>query len=135
MFLLYPSLGGKLFSVFRCLRIYNTSYFLPSMEYKCYEGHHAVLLLLTFIFIGLYILGIPTCIYYILENKEKLQEKATLDLYGSLYSQYQPEYWYWEIIEMLRKVFLCGGILTIAAGTSFSSYCGHVGAIFLHFIN
>ena len=73
-----------------------------------------------FIFIGLYILGIPTYTYYILKkNKEKLQEKATLDLYGSLYSQYQPEYWYWEIIEMLRKVFLCGGILTIAAGTSF----------------
>jgi hypothetical protein len=42
-----------------------------------------------------------------------------LTLYGALYSQYQEKYWYWEIIEMLRKVFLCGGLITIAAGTSF----------------
>ena len=27
------------------------------------------------------------------------------DLYGQLYLQYEEEYWYWEIIEMLRKVF------------------------------
>ena len=33
--------------------------------------------------------------------------------------QYEEKYWYWEIIEMLRKVFLCDGLLTVAAGTSF----------------
>ena len=46
-------------------------------------------------------------------------DKKILNLYGQLYSHYEDGYWYWEIIEMLRKVFLCGGLLTVAAGTSF----------------
>merc|ERR1711981_179375 len=69
MFLLYPSLGGKIFSVFQCLRVGNAYYFLPSMEYECYVGHHAELLFLAFVFIGLYILGIPIHIFYILKKK------------------------------------------------------------------
>ena len=40
-------------------------------------------------------------------------------MYGQLYLQYEEKYWYWEIVEMLRKVFLCGGLLTVATGTSF----------------
>eukprot|EP00944_MAST-04C_sp_MAST-4C-sp1_P003150 g3150.t1 len=54
-----------------------------------------------------------------MKESEKTNAKRVFELYGSFYSQYQENYWYWEIVEMIRKVFLCGGLLTIAAGTSF----------------
>merc|ERR1711871_907775 len=120
MFLLYPSIGGKVFSVFRCLLVGNTYYFLHSMEMKCFVGQHGTFINLSVVFIAVYVLGIPLFIYFILQkNKAKLKQQEMRDLYGQLYLQYEEEYWYWEIIEMLRKVFLCGGLLTVAAGTSF----------------
>eukprot|EP00944_MAST-04C_sp_MAST-4C-sp1_P005873 g5873.t1 len=120
MFLLYPSIGGKVFSVFRCLLVGDTHYFLNSMEMKCFVGQHAALINLSFVFVALYVLGIPIYIYFVLhKNKTNLKRQDTRELYGQLYMQYEEKYWYWEIIEMLRKVFLCGGLLTVAAGTSF----------------
>ena len=94
--------------------------FLNSMEMACFVDQHAVLMNLSFLFIAVYVLGIPSFIYYILrKNKTKFKEQKTRKLYGQLYEQYGEKYWYWEIVEMLRKVFLCGGLLTVAAGTSF----------------
>ena len=120
MFLLYPSIGGKVFSVFRCLLVGNTYYFLNSMEMKCFVGQHGVLINLSFLFVAIYVLGIPSYIYFVLrKNKSKLKHEKIRELYGQLYLQYEEKYWYWEIVEMLRKVFLCGGLLTVAAGTSF----------------
>jgi hypothetical protein len=119
-FLLYPSIGGKVFSVFRCLLVGETYYFLNSMELTCFVGQHAFLINLSFIFVAVYVLGIPSYTYFVLrKNKNKLKQEDTCELYGQLYMQYEEKYWYWEIIEMLRKVFLCGGLLTVAAGTSF----------------
>eukprot|EP00944_MAST-04C_sp_MAST-4C-sp1_P001464 g1464.t1 len=120
MFLLYPSLGGKIFSVFQCISVGEMQYFVESMEMQCHTGQHAELVTIAVVFMVLYVLGIPLYILILLKNnRDKLKNKKIIELYGSLYSQYQEEYWYWEIIEMLRKVFLCGGLLTIAAGTSF----------------
>jgi hypothetical protein len=71
-----------------------------------------------------YVLGIPLYTYYVLrKNRKHLygsgpEHRRVMDLYGSLYSQYSEEYWYWEIVEMIRKVFLCGGLIAIASGTS-----------------
>ena len=78
----------------------------PPMDMECYKDLHADLVALANVFICLYVLGIPTIIYLILyKNSKNLENKETLELYGSLYSQYQDRYWYWEIIESYEKCF------------------------------
>ena len=36
--------------------------------------------------------------------------------YGNLFQQYEPKYWYWECIEMVRKLLLTGGMVLVADG-------------------
>ena len=95
------------------------------MAYECHTGEHLGLVTSSVIGIFVYVLGIPIFTVFILrKNKKHLygegpEHDRVLKLYGSLYAQYKPEYWYWEVVEMLRKVFLCGGLIAIASGTSF----------------
>jgi hypothetical protein len=124
MFLLYPSLGGKIFSIFQCHTVANRRFFIGNMSYECHHGEHLSLVTLSIIGMIVYVLGIPMFTYYVLRKNRKYlygkgpEHQRVHDLYGSLYSQYLEEYWYWEIIEMIRKVFLCGGLIAIASGTS-----------------
>ena len=37
---------------------------------------------------------------------------------GSLYSSYEPQYYYWEVVEMMRKMVLTGAVQMVGAGTS-----------------
>ena len=38
--------------------------------------------------------------------------------YGSLYQSYRREYWYFEGVEMLKKMILAGGLVLVAPGTA-----------------
>ena len=38
--------------------------------------------------------------------------------YGNLFQQYEPSFWYWECIEMIRKLMLTGGLVLAADGSS-----------------
>ena len=42
------------------------------------------------------------------------------DELGTLYLQYEESYWYWELIEMLKKIFFTGMLLVIGNGMSFT---------------
>merc|ERR1711898_53725 len=69
--------------------------------------------------IFLYVIGIPFLSIYILyKRKTKLEDAKTMALYGSLYLAYERPYWYWESVEMLKKIILAGGLVIVAAGSS-----------------
>eukprot|EP00944_MAST-04C_sp_MAST-4C-sp1_P006088 g6088.t1 len=42
------------------------------------------------------------------------------DELGTLYLQYEKSYWYWELIEMLKKIFFTGLLLIIGNGMAFT---------------
>lgn len=55
----------------------------------------------------LYSLGIPLGTYLLLrfyKHKGKLQERKTINVLGFLYSGFEPQYYYFEVVFMLRKV-------------------------------
>ena len=37
---------------------------------------------------------------------------------GSLYLTYEPEYYYWEVVEMIRKMMLTGAVQMVGSGTT-----------------
>ena len=47
-----------------------------------------------------------------------LLKKSTIMQYGSLFEGYEDDVWYWEIVEMLRKALLTGGLVLLLPGTS-----------------
>ena len=55
-----------------------------------------------------------------METTEKLSQlKEQLDKeIGSLYLDYEPKYYYWEVVEMMKKMMLTGGLVLLAPGSS-----------------
>jgi hypothetical protein len=51
-------------------------------------------------------------------NKTICQVGETSERGSRVCEPYSKKYWYWEIVEMIRKVFLCGGLIAIASGSS-----------------
>ena len=51
-------------------------------------------------------------------NHEK--HKELKDELGTLYLQYEKSYWYWELIEMFKKIFFTGLLLIIGNGMAFT---------------
>ena len=77
-----------------------------------------------------YVLGIPIGVFIALrKNKKYLYSAGTteehrrrheevVDEFGTLYLQYEPKYWYWEVTVIFKKMLLTGAMTIIAAGSS-----------------
>merc|ERR1711968_174153 len=57
-------------------------------------------------------------VYLLYKRKNTLDDPKTVNLFGSLYLAYERPYWYWEAVEMLKKMVLAGGLVIVAAGSS-----------------
>ena len=75
--------------------------------------------------IVLFVIGIPVFTFIILHYHrhalfdEEHPDYPTLnDKYATLYEQYEPEFYYWEVCVMLKKMLLTGGLVLVAPGTS-----------------
>ena len=125
MFLLYPSVGSKIFQVFKCLPLGTRSFLEADMNIECHVGDHVLYVTVAIAFFCVYILGIPIVIFYKLKtNLPHLHDPKSSkyhevrDELGDLYVHYEKPFWYWELIEMVRKVFLTGVIIVIGSGKS-----------------
>ena len=95
---------------------------------KCWEGHH-MQTALVMAFCGIvYIIGIPLCCVFILfKNRQLVTDSALADsdrgksfrgTYGSLFASYNKHHWYFESVEMIKKMTLAGGLVLVAPGSS-----------------
>jgi hypothetical protein len=57
------------------------------------------------------------------------------DKLGVLYDGYEPEYWYWEVIEMIRKLLLVGLIVFILPDTANQMAVGCILALIMIILN
>ena len=85
-------------------------------------------------FMLLYVLGIPFFFFGLLwvyarplnkqvdvahQSAEKAMraERTALRRFGILYAKYSPGCWWWELVELMRKMTLTGGLIFIRPGT------------------
>ena len=119
VFLLYPGIGTRIFRLFKCHRIGEMEYLMADYSIVCWKDDHNYAVAVAVLCIFLYVIGIPFLSIYILyKRKTKLNDVKTMALYGSLYLAYERPYWYWESVEMLKKMILAGGLVIVAAGSS-----------------
>ena len=75
-----------------------------------------------------YVIGIPLFCVFILWKNRKLITDSELansqkgesfrDTYGSLFTSYDVNNWYFESVEMIKKMTLAGGLVLVAPGSS-----------------
>ena len=122
LFILYPGICGTCFSALNCREL-SSEVSVLSVDYSIdcnAEGYRQFYYAVVLVILAVPI-GIPVVTLLILRaHKDDLLKgdpKATA-LLESLVGDYEPEHYYWEVVEMSRKLALTGFITFIAPGTS-----------------
>mgnify|MGYP006088723611 CR=1 FL=1 len=126
--LIYPGLCTSVFTMFRCKSIDGVNdgqVLVADFSVRCGQGDHVLGQTLAFVFMVVYVFGIPGTILLALKmNRKHLYDesspkhKEVVYKLGGLYSQYNEQYWWFEIFIILHKMFMTGAMCIIAAGSA-----------------
>jgi len=116
-FLIYPSIVEMTLGLFNCKRIGvcdNDFYLVKDMSVECWTSTHYswVAMVGVPMLIG-YIIGGPLLVFYLLysSRSELLKpfdqvNKSVVRKYHFLFKGYEPQFYYWELIVLLRKLLM-----------------------------
>ena len=129
---MYPGLATQVFSVFRCKTIEGIDGQVLAADFsvKCHETEHALYALIAGSCLGLYILGLPFSMFFVLyKNRRHLFDTASKEhsrvkaSFGGLYLQYEEKYWWFEMVVIIQKMVMTGALCVIAPGSSIQLLC------------
>ena len=89
------------------------------------------MVLFAWVMFFLFCVGLPlSCFVLLFLNRAKINPSSdeeeslrlrkadpSLDSIRFLFSNYRPAYWYWEVVEMIRRIFMTGVIIVLARGS------------------
>ena len=141
-FVVYTPVTSKIFRALRpCDKFpdIEKSYMPEDYRIECSTGEYAVVLAVAYSMMGVYCIGVP-CFYFSIlwPKREEIRDQCYLIGLGDdrsaaddaklkdleekhkaeqfLYRSYK--YWWWELVEILRKIVLAGMIALVAPGTA-----------------
>jgi hypothetical protein len=107
------------------------SYLVVNPDIKCWEGEHTSYAAVAFLALAFYMVLLPAyyCwIFFVKLPKAGLDKADSLRDYGFLYERFQPELWYWELMEIMRKfVFVLVAKLGITMDTAEATFVALIG--------
>ena len=119
---MYPGIGTRVFTMFKCRTVAGISYLEADYNITCWNGEHLLATVSAFVFMIVYILGIPLgSVLVLFRHRKKLWDPNHPEIkrmYGSLFIYYKPHFWWFECVESLKKMALAGGMVIVANGSS-----------------
>jgi hypothetical protein len=150
-FVMYPTLCSKIFVVFKCDLVGDERYFSMDYSKRCFADDLAwnLYAVIAGIMVLVYVCGIPLAVAVLLykghrrnvlyatnssgdvvtaymEKNKYVEHRSVAEMYGDIYEQYTPQAWYFEILVMIYKMLLTGGLILIREGTSIQIVFGIV---------
>ena len=125
--ILYPGLATRIFKVFRCQEIPGVEgqFLKADMTVQCYGERHVLFTKISFAFLALYIFGVPLAIFIelwrsrkYLHDVESPHHEIVASRLGALYLQYEPQYWWFELVVILEKMVMTGAMCVVAQGSA-----------------
>ena len=133
LFLAFPGITMKTFRVLDCTKILNEEYLSVDLSVQCWVGRHDQYRYLAIAMIYVYVMMVPLITFFFLHryrhamhDEEHPLNATTRRRFGGLFLQYEPQFWFWEVIEMLRKIFLTGGLLLVFKGQTSQLFVGQL---------
>jgi hypothetical protein len=134
-YLALPNISVYIFQMFSCQDIDPDDalagedlYLRADLSINCGSSRHTTGTTFATCMILVYPVGVPLMYFWMLHNvkegimnrTENISSKLRLAIIPSsfLYSSYEPQCWYWEIVETIRRITMTGVIVLIAQGTS-----------------
>jgi len=96
-------------------------------DQPCGTGDHMVVMAFAVLAIIVYVLGIPIALFLTLFQKRKhnqLKDDESLLLLGFVYTDYEPGFWFWEMIITARRFILCVLMVLLYTMPQFQLACG-----------
>jgi hypothetical protein len=114
VFILYPGFTNLIFAGFRCRSLGNGESVL-AVDYNidCNSPEYASIFLVCSVLVVVWPLGLPVLLFYTMwKEKEDIheQDRETLQKFNFCLGDYDREHWYWEVVELGRKLMLSGVI-------------------------
>ena len=123
-FALYTGISTRIFRLFKCRKIQGAWYLTADYTVTCQEGEWNGYAASGALFIILYVVGIPGVQLYLLyrnrdilhvregmTHEEKQEQHVVEKEYGSIYANYTTECYYYDIIDLFRRLLLTGGLI------------------------
>ena len=120
-FTLYTGVSTRIFRLFKCQKIEETWYLTADYTVKCRTEEWNVYAAIAGVCITVYVIGLPALQLYILlknrvnlhrESCENPQTQRRLEKeFGSIYSHYKPHAFYFDVVDLLRRLVLTGGLI------------------------
>jgi len=125
LFLIYPGTSMYMLLIFGCAEIDGSYYLRADISLPCYDSQWMRHAFLSILGILLYTIGIPFFIYLLLRrNRHKIYSSEKFKLrFGFIYIRYEPEFWFWELEEMCRKIVMVCAVPLISPGTPSQVVC------------
>eukprot|EP00495_Collosphaeridae_sp_1-RS-2012_P006867 TRINITY_DN651_c0_g1_i2.p1 TRINITY_DN651_c0_g1~~TRINITY_DN651_c0_g1_i2.p1 ORF type:complete len:376 (+),score=48.58 TRINITY_DN651_c0_g1_i2:1069-2196(+) len=116
-FMIYPSIVEQTFGMLYCKPLglcEDDSFLVADMSVRCWTSSHTKWVLgLAMPMLLVYIIGGPIIVFYCLySNRKELHKpfdqvnKSVLNRYHFLFKGYEPQFYYWELVVLARKVFM-----------------------------
>jgi hypothetical protein len=123
VFLLYPGLTNKVFEIFLCRDLGpNTS--PPSVLHADYGVDCGESYSMRWTVGGMLVIlwpaAVPAGLFALMFRVRKelrAGDEAATGMFNFLIGDYKPEFWYWEVVELLRKLMLSGILSLVGRGS------------------
>jgi hypothetical protein len=120
--------------MFKCTRfrgIDDVVLLVADYSVQCHQDEHATFTVVAIVFLIVYIVGIPCVMFLLLWWHRKHLHDVTSTKHvmvknalGGLYLQYEPKYWWFELVILLNKTIMCGGLVILSPGSPSQVLCG-----------
>eukprot|EP01132_Coremiostelium_polycephalum_P002618 gene2618-3243_t len=125
LLLCYSAVCQSVLSLYSCIKIGNNYYLQYDPNTSC-EGHtwtaHAYF---GIVFVVLYPVGVPLLFFillYLWRKKKLIDENKCKERLSLLYVGYTDSCWYWECLELVRKLLLTSAVSITIKGNSFGIF-------------
>lgn len=122
---LLPTITRLVFSSFPCLELdTGERWLLTDKSIDCDSTAHAGVVAYAWIMVLVFCGGVPGgCFLLLWKSRDKISKAEevrakdeSLSRIRFLFEYYKPEHWYWEPVEMLRRIFMTGFLVILARG-------------------
>lgn len=121
VFIVYPALTNKIFEAFSCRDFgHGGSVLEVDYEMSCDSATYTKVLFAAIVLLMLWPIGIPLGIFVAMfRSREAIlaEDEGTLAYFAPMIGDYKIAYYYWEVVELGRKLLLTGLIGVIGRGT------------------
>lgn len=106
MFIVHPSVTSMAVGLFNCYDLSDQLWLYKDLNVKCWDNTHKTYALgIGIPMIVIWVIGLPLTGFIVVRYyRKRLDEPGVIRKYRLLYQGYRHEAWYWEFVNIFRKV-------------------------------